>query len=257
MTHRTNRMGAFALLALGLLVLPAAASALTTVQVQSFQAGSENWVARGPASAELASPTAEALLAGNARSMTLHVASSSPLADALLGAAESGAVGKMKLSVPTASRQSAPVELGGVRVSSVRSPTPRKAVFSIKTGSTRLAAAPNNPAINPLGNLTLKRGTFYTMTRELQSIFERPNCGTTRLPSGQFLKDVRPPGGGGVSEYNCTNNGTCTCHGAYDCVQMIAAHGVCQEGTVGCNSDICTCNESGTQCPFDDCPGGS
>jgi hypothetical protein len=37
---------------------------------------------------------------------------------------------------------------------------------------------------------------------------------------------------------------------------MIAADGVCEAGTVGCNDDICVCNEGGTQCPFDECSGG-
>lgn len=132
-----------------------------------------------------------------------------------------------------------------------------------------LAAADNSPGkvessfkveegepvrAEPLGDLVIVQGDRDLLSPKLQTILEGRDPGRTRLPDGSTLAEAsRDPG---VVEYSCSNNGTCTCFGAYDCVQMIAADGVCEEGTVGCNGELCVCNESGTQCPFEECTGG-
>lgn len=58
-------------------------------------------------------------------------------------------------------------------------------------------------------------------------------------------------GGGGRQPYTCTSAGGCNCSGAFDCVEMIAADGVCKKGTVGCNDQICQCEWNGIIDPFD------
>lgn len=46
--------------------------------------------------------------------------------------------------------------------------------------------------------------------------------------------------GGGTLDYNCNEDGDCSCFGAKDCVAM---SDVCKEGTMGCNKQGCVCEE--------------
>ena len=45
---------------------------------------------------------------------------------------------------------------------------------------------------------------------------------------------------GGTLDYNCDDDGNCSCFGAKDCVAM---SDVCAEGTMGCNKQGCICEE--------------
>lgn len=46
--------------------------------------------------------------------------------------------------------------------------------------------------------------------------------------------------GGGTLDYNCNDEGDCSCFGAKDCVAMTD---VCKEGTMGCNKQGCVCEK--------------
>lgn len=103
---------------------------------------------------------------------------------------------------------------------------------------------------------------------EIQDLMSRSNSAqmtpnmrlllTTGHKSGYKLKNGRSVstilvnrGGGGRQPYTCTSAGGCNCSGAFDCVEMIAADGVCKKGTVGCNDQICQCEWNGIIDPFD------
>jgi hypothetical protein len=47
-------------------------------------------------------------------------------------------------------------------------------------------------------------------------------------------------GGGTTLDYNCDENGNCSCFGSADCVAMAP---ICAEGTLGCNDQGCICEE--------------
>ena len=47
-------------------------------------------------------------------------------------------------------------------------------------------------------------------------------------------------GEGTTLEYNCDENGNCSCFGSADCVAMAP---ICEEGTLGCNDQGCICEE--------------
>ena len=47
-------------------------------------------------------------------------------------------------------------------------------------------------------------------------------------------------GDGTVLDYNCDENGNCSCFGAKDCVKMSS---VCEEDTIGCNEHGCICKQ--------------
>ncbi|NNE05406.1 MAG: hypothetical protein HKN15_06750 [Xanthomonadales bacterium] len=51
--------------------------------------------------------------------------------------------------------------------------------------------------------------------------------------------DIAAPGGGTL-DYDCNEDGDCSCFGAKDCVAM---SGVCKEGSMGCNKQGCVCEE--------------
>lgn len=46
--------------------------------------------------------------------------------------------------------------------------------------------------------------------------------------------------GGGTLDYNCDDDGNCSCFGAKDCVTMTD---VCKEGSMGCNKQGCICEK--------------
>ncbi|MDX1460154.1 MAG: hypothetical protein R3348_03785 [Xanthomonadales bacterium] len=51
--------------------------------------------------------------------------------------------------------------------------------------------------------------------------------------------DIAAPGGGTL-DYDCNEDGDCSCFGAKDCVAMTD---VCKEGTMGCNKQGCICEK--------------
>jgi len=69
------------------------------------------------------------------------------------------------------------------------------------------------------------------LTAEIQQ------CGTACSMGGP---DSISSGGGTVLEYDCDENGNCSCFGAADCVAMAP---ICAEGTLGCNDQGCICEE--------------
>jgi len=62
-------------------------------------------------------------------------------------------------------------------------------------------------------------------------------CGTPCIMGGSGT--IAAPGGGTL-DYNCNEDGDCSCFGAKDCVVMAD---VCKEGTMGCNKQGCVCEE--------------
>lgn len=66
---------------------------------------------------------------------------------------------------------------------------------------------------------------------------EIEKCGKSCMMGGSGKISA---GGGGTLDYNCDENGNCSCFGASDCVAMAP---ICAEGTLGCNDQGCICEE--------------
>ena len=62
-------------------------------------------------------------------------------------------------------------------------------------------------------------------------------CGTACRMGG--AGNIAAPGGGTL-DYECNDDGDCSCFGAKDCVAMA---GICAEGSMGCNKQGCVCTE--------------
>ena len=92
------------------------------------------------------------------------------------------------------------------------------------------------------------RAQASPLSPELQKALETGKFGRARSllnpgaggPQANTQLAAKPKG---PSKYVCAG-AQCTCAGAHDCVQMIAADKKCKDGPddVGCNDSGCTCN---------------
>ena len=104
-------------------------------------------------------------------------------------------------------------------------------LWAQQTSATETTKAAKSQKSMRVSTATVAVDPVAALTAEIKK------CGRSCMMGGSGKISA---GGGTTLDYDCNEDGNCSCFGASDCVAMAP---ICVEGTLGCNDQGCICEE--------------